>query len=321
MHMNQKVYVSRCLPKRAMEEFARICDYDVNPDDRQATREELINGVKNYAVVVAMLNDQIDAELIAQAGPSLKLIANYGVGFNNIDVKAANAKGIYVSNTPDVLTDATADLAWALLFAAARRVVEGDNICRTSSFSWAPEYMLGYDITGKTVGIIGAGRIGSNFARKAANGFGMKVLYYGRHNSPALDELGGKLVTLDELLAESDYISLHVPLTPDTKHLLGASEFAKMKPTAILINTARGPVIDEAALAEALKNHTIAAAGLDVYEREPQIEAALKGLANVVLMPHVGSATFDTRTNMGLMIARNIEAVLAGKEPPTMVRI
>ena len=304
-----------------MEEFSRICDYDVNPENRQATREELINGVKNYAVLVSMLNDQIDAELIAQAGPDLKLIANYGVGFNNIDVKAANAKGIYVTNTPDVLTDATADLAWSLLFAAARRVVEGDNICRTSTFSWAPEYMLGYDITGKTLGVIGAGRIGSNFARKAAHGFNMNVIYHNRHTSPAMDELGAKLVTLDELLRESDYISLHVPLTPETRHMLGASEFAKMKKTAILINTARGPVIDESALADALKNHVIAAAGLDVYEKEPEIFPALKTLANVVLMPHVGSATFDTRTNMGLMIARNIEAVLAGNTPPNIVRV
>lgn len=317
----KKVYVSRCLPKRVMEEFARICEFDMNPENRQATREELINGVKNYAAVVTMLNDQIDAELIAQAGPSLKLFANYGVGFNNIDVKAANAKGIHVTNTPDVLTDATADLAWALLFGAARRVVEGDNICRTSTFSWAPEYMLGYDVTGKTLGIIGAGRIGTNFARKAALGFGMKVLYYGRHNSAELDSLGGKLVTLDELLAQSDYISLHVPLTPETKHLLGAEQFAKMKKTAILVNTARGPVINEEALAEALKNHVIAAAGLDVYEREPQINETLKSLPNVVLMPHLGSATFETRTNMGLMIARNIEAVLNGQTPPNVVRV
>ena len=319
--MNKKVYASRQLPKRVMEEFARICEYDVNPENRQATREELVNAVKNYAVVVSMLNDQIDADLIAQAGPDLKLIANYGVGFNNIDVKAANAKGIYVTNTPDVLTDATADLAWALLFGAARRVIEGDRICRTSVFSWAPEYMLGYDVSGKTLGIIGAGRIGSNFARKAALGFGMKVIYYGRHSSVELDEIGARFVTLDELLSESDYISLHVPLTPETKHMLGANEFAKMKSTAILINTARGPVIDEAALAEALKNHVIAAAGLDVYEREPEIYSELKKLDNVVLMPHVGSATFGTRTNMGLMIARNIEAVLAGKLPPNLVRV
>ena len=319
--MTRKVYASRCLPKRVMEEFARICDYDVNPENRQATREELINGVKNYAVLVSMLNDQVDADLIAQAGPDLKLIANYGVGFNNIDVKAANAKGIYVTNTPDVLTDATADLAWALLFSSARRVVEGDHICRTSTFSWAPEYMLGYDISGKTLGVIGAGRIGSNFARKAALGFNMRVIYHNRHSSQAMDALGAKLVSLDELLAESDYISVHVPLTPETRHMLGAADFAKMKHTAILINTSRGPVLDEAALADALKNHVIAAAGLDVYEKEPDICPELKSLANVVLMPHVGSATFDTRTNMGLMIARNIEAVFAGNTPPNVVRV
>lgn len=319
--MNKRVYATRQLPPKVMEEFSRICEYDVNPENRQATHEELVNGVKNYAVMVTMLNDQIDAELLSHASPDLKLIANYGVGFNNIDVKAANAKGIHVTNTPDVLTDATADLAWSLLFGAARRVVEGDRICRTSVFSWAPEYMLGYDVSGKTLGIIGAGRIGSNFARKAALGFNMRVIYYGRHNSPELDKIGAKLVSLDDLLRESDYISLHVPLTPDTKHLLGANEFAKMKNTAILINTSRGPVIDEAALAQALKNHTIAAAGLDVYEREPEIDSVLKTLDNVVLMPHLGSATFDTRTNMGLMIARNIEAVLSGNLPPNLVRV
>ena len=317
----KQVYVSRRLPELAMKELGKVCSYDVNPEDRPASREELINAFKNYSAVITMLNDNIDADLISHAGGSLKLIANYGVGFNNIDVKAANAKGIYVSNTPDVLTDATADLAWALLFAAARRVVEGDNIARNGSFYWSPEYMLGYDITGRTLGIIGAGRIGSNFGKKAALGFGMNVLYYGRHNSEELDAVGGKLVSLDELLSKSDYISLHVPLTPETKHMLGAAEFAKMKNTAILINTARGPVIDEEALAQALKNHTIAAAGLDVYEHEPEVTPALKELDNVVLMPHVGSATFDARTNMGLMDVRNIEAVLAGNIPPNVVRV
>lgn len=316
-----RVYVARRLPARAMEALGKICEYDVNPEDRQATREELLNGMKNYSAIISMLNDTIDSELISQAGPSLKLIANYGVGFNNIDVKAANDRGIYVSNTPGVLTDATADLAWALLFSAARRVVEGDNIVRTSSFSWAPEYMLGYDITGRTLGIIGAGRIGSNFGRKAALGFNMNVIYYARHNSQALDEIGAKLVSLDELLEQSDYVSLHVPLTPETRHLIGAKELSRMKRTAIIINTARGPVIDEKALAQALKDKVIAAAGLDVYEREPEVEEALKSLSNVVLMPHVGSATFDTRTNMGFIVARNVEAVLAGSEPPDMVRI
>lgn len=319
--MSKKIYVSRKLPDAAMKALDRVCEYDMNPEDRQSTREELINAVKNYDALISMLNDNIDAEIISNAGKNLKLIANYGVGFNNIDVKAANEKGIYVSNTPDVLTDATADLALALLFAAARRIPEGDNIVRTKSFSWAPEYMLGYDITGKTLGVIGAGRIGANFARKAALGFNMKVLYYGRHKAEALERIGARFVTLDELLSESDYVSLHVPLTPETRHLIGAAELAKMKRTAILINTARGPVVDEKALAEALKNKVIAAAGLDVYEHEPEVEADLKALNNVVLMPHVGSATFDARTNMGLMCARNIEAVLAGNEPPNMVRI
>ena len=319
--MTKQVYVSRRLPPLAMEELGRICSYDVNSEARGATREELLYALKNYAAVVTMLSDNIDAELIAQAGENLKLIANYAVGFNNIDVKAANARGIYVSNTPDVLTDATADLAWALLFAAARRVVEGDSIVRTSKMGGGPEYMLGSDITGKTLGIVGAGRIGSNFARKGALGFGMKVLYYGRHNTPELDEIGGKRVSLDELLAESDYVSLHCPLTPETRHLIGAEQLAKMKPSAILINTARGPVVDEKALAEALKKHTIAAAGLDVYEHEPDVEPALKALPNVVLMPHVGSATLGTRTNMGLMVARNVEAVLAGNTPPNEVKL
>ncbi|MBQ7155619.1 MAG: D-glycerate dehydrogenase [Synergistaceae bacterium] len=319
--MTKKVYVSRRMPPVAMEALGKICEYDLNPEDRNATREELAYALKNYAAVVTMLSDQADAELIAQAGPNLKLIANYAVGFNNIDVKAANARGIYVSNTPDVLTDATADLGWALLFAAARRVIEGDNIVRTSRMGGGPEYLLGSDITGKTLGIVGAGRIGSNFAKKGALGFGMKVLYYGRHNSPALDEIGAKLVSLDELLAESDYVSLHCPLTPDTRHLIGAEQLAKMKHSAILINTARGPVVDEKALVSALKNGTIAAAGLDVYEHEPDVEPELKTLSNVVLMPHVGSATLGTRTNMGLMVVRNVEAVLAGNTPPNEVKL
>ncbi len=319
--MNQKVYVSRRLPPAVMEALGKVCEYDVNPEDRPATRDELINGVKNYFAIISMLSDSIDADVLSHSGQDLKLISNYGVGFNNIDVKCANQKGIYVTNTPDVLNDATADLAWTLLFGAARSVIEGDRIVRNESFAWAPEYMLGYDVTGKTLGIIGAGRIGSNFGRKAIKGFNMRVIYYGRHNTPELDELGAKRVSLDELFAESDYISLHVPLTPETKHLIGASEFRKMKRTAILINTSRGPVIDEKALAEALKEHVIAAAGLDVYEREPEVEESLKGLKNVTLTPHVGTATFDTRTNMGLMVVRNIQAVIEGNEPPNMVRL
>ncbi len=319
--MNRKVYVTRRMHNTVMRLLGNICEYDVNPDERPATREELFNAVKNYAVVITMLNDNIDAELINAAGPDLKLIANYGVGFNNIDVKAAKEKGIYVSNTPDVLTDATADLAWTLLFAAARKVIEGDNIVRTSTFEWAPKYMLGYDVTRKTIGIIGAGRIGSNMGKKAALGFEMKVLYYGRHPSMTLDAVGATRTGLEELLERSDFVSIHLPLTENTRHLIGANELAKMKPDGILINTSRGPVVDEKALADALARGVIAGAGLDVYEHEPQVEEALKGLQNVVLLPHIGTATFGTRIEMGKVIIKNIEAVFAGKEPVTMVRI
>ena len=319
--MNRKVFVSRQMHNTVMRLLGNICEYDVNSDDRAATHEELVNAAKNYAVMITMLNDNIDADIINQAGPDLKLIANYGVGFNNIDVEAAQAKGIYVSNTPDVLTDATADLAWTLLFAAARRVIEGDYIVRNESFLWAPKYLLGYDVTGKTIGIIGAGRIGENMGKKAALGFNMKVLYYGRHQSLPLEALGGKRTGLEELLERSDFVSIHLPLTPETRHLIGANELEKMKPDGILINTSRGPVVDEKALADALSRRVIAGAGLDVYENEPNVEPTLKGLKNVVLLPHVGTGTFGTRIEMGKVVIRNIEAVFAGHEPVNMVRV
>ncbi len=321
MVTNKKVYVTRRLPEKVMDLIAQKFDYDVSPHERLATPEELINGVKNYGAVITMLNDNMNAEIISMAGPDLKLIANYGVGFNNIDVKAANSRGIYVSNTPGVLTDATADIAFTLLFAAARHVIEGDNIVRTSTFAWAPKYMLGYDITGKTVGIIGPGRIGSNFGKKAALGFNMKVLYYGRRKSPELDAIGAEMTGLHDLLKRSDFVSIHVPLTPETRHLIGAGELAMMKATAILINTSRGPVVDEKALAEALRKNVIAGAGLDVYENEPDVEPELKTLKNAVLMPHVGTATFETRENMGFLAVKNIEDVFAGREPQNMVKV
>lgn len=317
--MNRKVYVTRQMHNTVMRLLGNICEYDVNPEERAATRDELVNAVKNYAVIVTMLNDNIDADLINQAGPDLKLIANYGVGFNNIDVEAARAKGIYVSNTPDVLTDATADLAWTLLLSAARRVIEGDYIVRNESFLWAPKYMLGYDVTGKTIGIIGAGRIGENMGKKAALGFNMKVLYYGRHQSLALEALGGRRTSLEELLERSDFVSIHLPLTPETRHMIGAKELSKMKPDGILINTSRGPIVDEKALVAALERREIAGAGLDVYENEPDVEPGLKALKNVVLLPHVGTATFGTRIEMGKVVIKNIEAVFAGKEPVTRV--
>ena len=207
------------------------------------------------------------------------------------------------------------------MFAAARRVVEGDKIVRTSSFEWAPEYLLGYDISGKTLGIIGAGRIGSNFGRKAALGFNMNVIYSSNHNSKILDEAGAKRVEFEDVIKNSDFISLHVPLTENTRHLINSEQLEKMKPTAILINTSRGAVIDEKSLARALKRGVIAAAGLDVYENEPVVDETLKTLENVVLMPHAGSATFGTRNNMGFMVAKNVAAVLNNQEPPNLVRV
>ena len=315
------VFLTRLLPRAAMEFLGKITPYDANTAPRKATRDELIYAVKNYKAVISMLNDNFDAEIINSAGENLKLIANYGVGFNNIDVKAAQAKNIFVTNTPDVLTDATADLAFALMFAAARRVVEGDKIVRTSSFEWAPEYLLGYDISGKTLGIIGAGRIGSNFGRKAALGFNMNVIYSSNHNSKILDEAGAKRVEFEDVIKNSDFISLHVPLTENTRHLINSEQLEKMKPTAILINTSRGAVIDEKSLARALKRGVIAAAGLDVYENEPVVDETLKTLENVVLMPHAGSATFGTRNNMGVMVAKNVAAVLNNQEPPNLVRV
>ena len=320
----KELYVTRALTPAAMEALKRLTDFDANTEPRPATRDELINAFKNYKAVVTRINDNIDESLINSAGENLKLIANYGVGFNNIDIKAAQRKNIFVTNTPDILNDATADLGFCLMFAAARKIVVSDKYARSvDKFEVSPLNLFGYDITGKTLGIIGAGRIGSNFGRKAALGFSMKVIYFNNtHNSKELDEIGATRVNnLDDVLKNSDFISLHVPLTDKTKHLIGAEEFKKMKPTAILINTARGSVVDEKALVYALKNKIIAAAGLDVYEHEPEIDPGLKELDNVVLVPHMGSATYETRDNMGFMVAKNVEAVLKGLTPPNLVRV
>ena len=315
-----KVYVTRMLPRPVMEELGRVCEYAVNEADRPVSRAELLSGVKGCDGVISMLNDAIDAEVMRAAGPQCRILANYAVGYNNIDLAEARRLGIAVTNTPGVLTDATADLAWALLFAAARRVPEGDRLVRHGSFNWAPEFMLGADITGRTLGVIGAGRIGLNFARKA-RGFDMKVIYAGRHRSSEFEaETGGTFVTKEELLRTADFISLHVTLTPETRHLIGELELGMMKPTAILINASRGPVVDEKALVRALRERRILAAGLDVYENEPEVEPGLKELDNVVLTPHVGTATVGTRTEMGFMVVRNVAAALAGQEPPNLVR-
>lgn len=310
-----KVYITREIPEEGIELLQKYFDVEINKEDRTLSKLELIDKIKDKDGVLCMLVDVIDKEVMDNAG-NVKIFANYAVGFNNIDIKEAKNRGIFVTNTPDVLTDATADLAWALLFAAARRVVESDKFMRNGNYKeWTPKLFLGQDITGKTLGIIGLGRIGKAFAKKS-KGFDMNILYYNRSRDEKFEQkYGAKYVDIDALLKESDFISIHLPLTEETKHLIGENEFNKMKKTAILINTARGPIIDEKALVSALKTGRIVAAGLDVYEREPEFEMELKDLDNVVMLPHIGSATFDTRTNMALMAAQNILEVLNGNAP------
>jgi glyoxylate reductase len=251
------------------------------------------------------------------------VVANYAVGVDNVEIEACTRRSVMVTNTPDVLTEATADMAWALLMAAARRVAEGDRLLRSRQpWMWGPETMLGHDVYGRTLGIIGFGRIGKAVARRAA-GFGMRVVFYNGARRPgsaprAVSELADE-ATLDDLLAGSDFVSLHVNLTPETRHLIDARRLASMKPTAVLVNTSRGPVVDEDALADALERDTIFAAGLDVFEREPAVSLRLLEQPRVVLCPHLGSATGDTRVAMGMLAADNVLAALRGERPPTLL--
>ena len=282
-----------------------------------ARRQDVLAGVAGASGILSMLSDAVNDELFDAAGAQLQVCANYAVGYNNMDLAAARARGIVCSNTPDVLTLATAELAWSLLFAAARRTVEGDAMMRRGEFhGWKATMLLGADITGRTLGIIGAGRIGQAMARMA-RGFEMQVFYYNRTPKPTFEAAtGAKFVPLDELLVSSDFVSLHLPYTPDLHHLIGADAFAKMKPSAIFINTGRGACVDEDALVQALRNGQIAAAGLDVYEREPAMAKGLADLPNAVLLPHLGSATVNARTAMAKMACDNIRAVLTGQKAP-----
>lgn len=271
--------------------------------------------------MITMLSDTVDRMVIEALKGPLKVIANYAVGYNNIDVDWATNCGIYVANTPDVLTDATAEVAIALMFACARKVVSGDKLVRRGGFNgWKPDLMLGQDVFGKKLGVIGAGRIGRRVLC-AARGLGMEIYYHNRQQSSQVEELGAKYVALTELLQECDYISLHCPLTDETRHLIGKQELKKMKKTAILINTARGPVVDEKALCEAIQNGQIGGAGLDVYEREPIVEPGLLALENVVLLPHVGSATYATREKMADMVVDAVISALAGERPQNAVNV
>jgi glyoxylate reductase len=316
------VAVLRRIPDSALEMLREHADVWVSEHDRPLTREELVAAIVGTDCVVSMLHDRIDAELLDAAGEQLRCVANVAVGYDNIDVAAASQRGVLVTNTPGVLTDATADLAMGLILAVTRRFGEGERLVRSLEWwSWHMFFMLGTSIQGKTLGIVGLGQIGQATARRA-RAFGMEIVYSQRRQAdPAVEEeLGGaRHVELEELLETADVVSLHVPLTPDTRHLIDADGLRRMRNSAYLVNTARGAVVDEAALAAALRDGEIAGAGLDVYENEPEVHPDLLGLENVVLLPHLGSATIETRTAMAELAASNVVAVLTGKTPPTPV--
>jgi len=318
--MRRKVYVTRRLPQPAIDMLEERFEVEVYPEDRAIPREVLMEKVKGIDALLPLLTDKVDAEVMDAAGENLKIIANYAVGYDNIDVDAATKRKIAVTNTPGVLTETTADMAWALMFAVARRVVEADKFTRAGKFKgWGPMMFLGGDVYGKTLGVVGVGRIGSAVAKRA-KGFNMRVLYTDVVRNKEIEkEVGAKKVELDELLRESDFVTLHVPLMPSTRHLIGERELKLMKKTAYLINTSRGPVVDERALVEALRKGEIAGAGLDVYENEPELSPGLAELDNVVLTPHIASASVETRTRMATLAAENIIAFFEGKRPPTIV--
>jgi glyoxylate reductase len=299
-------------------------DVTVSSKDGVLTREELKSalGEVPYEAVVTLLTDAIDADIIATVPSSVKIIANYAVGFNNIDIPAAHAKGIVISNTPDVLTSTVAEHTVALVLAVASRVAEGDRFIREGKFvGWEPMLLLGTDIKGKTLGLIGAGRIGSEVAGILHKGFGMQVVYSDIKKNDALEAVCDAkfFVTHEEVLGQSDVVSIHVPLLPSTHHLINAERLSMMKKNAILINTSRGPVVEEKALVEALKTGTIRGAGLDVFEFEPKISAELLTFENVVVNPHLASATEETRTKMAEMVAINIIETLEGRHAPNTV--
>lgn len=313
------VLVSRRLPTVAMDRLADECDLDVWPEDVAMPRDQLLRGARGKAALVTLLTERVDDELLDAAGEQLVIVANYAVGFDNIDVPACTRRRIMVSNTPDVLTEATADMTWALLLSAARRVAEGDRFLRTKQpWIWGPHMLLGQDVFGKTLGIIGFGRIGRAVARRA-RGFDMDVLYHDPMVPEDQADASASSSGVDELLARSDFVSVHVGLTPETRHFINADRLGQMKPTAVLVNASRGPVVDERALADALDAGVIFAAGLDVFEHEPEVDPHLITNPRVVLAPHLGSATVETRDAMGLLVAANVKAALQGERPPTVL--
>jgi glyoxylate reductase len=316
-----RIYVTRELPERGLNMIKKYFDAEVWPEYAPPPKETIIEKAKNVDALASLLSDKIDAEVF-NAAPKLKIVSQLAVGFDNIDIPEATKRGIYVTNTPEVLTDTTADFAWALLMAVARRVAEADKYVRTGQWkvSWHPAMMTGRDVYGATIGIVGAGRIGYAVAQRA-KGFNMKILFYDVIPRPEIErDFGAKKADLDTLFRESDFVSIHVPLMKETHHLVNAEKLKLMKKTAYLINNSRGPVVDEKALYEALKNGQIAGAGMDVFEQEPTpLDNPLLKLDNVVVAPHISSASFETRSKMAEMVADNLVKFFEGKQPPNLV--
>ena len=320
-HLKPKVYVTREIPERGLKMIKERFDADVWPEYGPPPKKVIVEKVGNVDAIVSLLSDKIDAEVF-DAARKLKIVAQMAVGFDNIDVKEATKRGIYVTNTPGVLTETTADFAWTLLMAVARRVVEADKYVHNGKWKvgWHPSMLSGRDVYGATIGIVGVGRIGSAVARRT-RGFNVKILYYDVVARPELEkELGAKRVDLGTLLRKSDFVSVHIPLMKATYHLINAEKLKLMKKTAYLINNSRGPVVDEKALYEALKEGRIAGAALDVFEKEPTpLDNPLLKLDNVVVAPHISSASHETRSKMAEMVAENLVAFFEGRTLPNLV--
>ncbi len=317
------VVVTRKIPEAGLDLLKDKFELRIGPGDRVLKKNELLKMVKGADAVLALLTDRIDGSVLAATGKQLKIVANYAVGFDNIDLKAAASRKVVITNTPGVLTEAVAEHAFALMMAVARRIVESDKFTRAGKYKgWEPELLVGPELQGKTLGILGLGRIGSRVAEIGSLGYKMKVIYFdrGTANRELDKQIGSSAGSIRKILTASDFISLHVPLTKKTRHLIGRSELQTMKKTAILINTSRGPVVDEKALAWALKNKIIFGAGIDVFEFEPDITPELKKLDNIIMTPHTASATQEARDAMAVLAAQNIIAVLEGRAPLNPVK-
>jgi len=314
------VYVTRLIPQENIDALRERFDVEVNAEDRALSPAELIEKVRGRSAVVSLLTDNITGEVLDAAGPQCRIFANYAVGYNNFDLAAATQRNVILTNTPGVLDDATATHTFTLLLAVARRIAEADKFVRAGEWKgWAPMFFVGLDVDGRTLGIAGLGRIGKNVARKA-RGFNMRIIYNDARRDTAFEaESGAEFVDKETLVREADFLTLHVPLTPETRHYIGATELKNMKATAVLINASRGPVVDEKALVVALREKWIFGAGLDVFENEPALEPGLTELDNVIVVPHVASATPATRVEMGKIVVTNINKVLSGLPPDTCV--